>query len=203
MTNQSALESLTAGLAHLEIQQTPQPFMDYLQLLSKWNQNYNLTALKELDSMVTHHILDSLSILPWIEGHHVLDIGSGAGLPGIPLALVLPDKHFVLIDSNGKKTRFMQEAKRVLRLTNVDIVQTRVETFQPPIKFDTILSRAFSDLTKMLSLSRHLLAKSGMWLAMKGRVPQEELQTLDRPYQVKHYTVFGMEDEERCCIILK
>lgn len=201
--NNSAIGILSAGLAQLSIERDSQDYMAYLLLLHKWNRAYNLTALKNVDSMVSRHLFDSLSILPWIKGSHILDAGSGAGLPGIPLALSLPNSHFVLVDSNGKKTRFMQTAKRALQLDNVDILQTRLEGFEPPIKFDTIVSRAFSDLSKMIRLTQHLLAPNGQWLAMKGRYPKDELEKIDKPYEVKHYTVFGMEDEERCCIIIR
>lgn len=192
---------LEAGLIHLSIEANPQPFMDYLFLLEKWNKSFNLTAVRELDKMVTRHILDSLCLLPWLSGSEILDVGSGAGLPGIPLALACPDKHFVLMDSNGKKTRFMQEAKRALGLDNIDIIKSRAEDFAPQIKFDTILSRAFSSLPKMLSLTQHLLAEKGIWLAMKGRYPQEELDAINHSYEVMRYKVFGL-DEERCCVIV-
>lgn len=200
MTTDSSHALLCSGLKHLDILTPPDAFMSYLLLLQKWNKAYNLTAIRDLDSMVTRHILDSLTIKTWVTGRRILDVGSGAGLPGIPLALTMPDTHFILADSNGKKTRFMQEAKRVLQLHNVEVIHTRIEDYHPEAGFDTILTRAFSDLSKMLSLTQHLLNPTGQWLAMKGLYPDEELRQIEYSYQVERYRVFGMEEDERCCV---
>ena len=174
----------------------------YLQLLHKWNQAYNLTAVRDMDSMVTKHVLDSLAILPWVQGVRVLDVGTGPGLPGIPLALANPALQVVLLDSNGKKIRFLQEVKRALDLHNVEIVQTRVENYHPASSFDTVTSRAFSELQLMLNCTQHLIAPNGIWLAMKGRHPEAELVGIDRPYRIESYTVAGIEGE-RCCVIVE
>lgn len=196
-----ARQILTDGLAQSGIKTDPEPLMQYLLLLAKWNQAYNLTAIRDIESMVTRHLLDSLAILPWVTGQRILDVGSGAGLPGIPLALALPDKQFVLLDSNGKKVRFMQEAKRALKLDNLELVQIRVENYHPEQDFDTVMSRAFSELQLMLSLTKHLLAPEGKWLAMKGRYPDSELTSINYPWQVMTYDVAGT-DAERCCVVI-
>jgi len=152
--------------------------LDYLALLNKWNRTYNLTAIRAPQEMVGRQLLDSLSILSLVSGQRVLDVGTGPGLPGIPLAIALPERHFILLDSNGKKTRFVQQAVLELGLGNVTVVQARVEAFRPAEGFDTITARAFADLPKMLELVRHLLAAGGRLLAMKGVLPADEIQAL-------------------------
>jgi 16S rRNA (guanine527-N7)-methyltransferase len=174
----------------------------YLQLLHKWNQAFNLTAVRDMDSMVMRHILDSLAVLHWIKGVRVLDVGTGPGLPGVPIALANPELHVVLLDSNGKKIRFLHEVKRALDLHNVDIVQSRVENYHPPLPFDTVISRAFSDLQSMINCTEHLIVTGGIWLAMKGKYPSEELAKIDRCYQVEPYAIAGVEGE-RCCVIIE
>lgn len=196
-----AMQTLTDGLDKSGIKMDPEPLMQYLLLLKKWNQAYNLTAVRDIDSMVTRHLLDSLAILPWVTGRRILDVGSGAGLPGIPLALAQPETQFVLLDSNGKKVRFMQEVKRVLKLDNLNVVQIRVENYHPETDFDTVISRAFSDLKQMLACTKHLLAREGKWLAMKGRYPENELSSTNYPFQVMTYGVTGI-DAERCCVVI-
>lgn len=203
MTNISALETkLTEGLERLGLTQATKPLLLYLNLLEKWNKSYNLTAIRDIDHMVTRHLLDSLAISPWVRGTRLLDIGSGAGLPGIPLAITRPELTVVLLDSNGKKTRFLNEVKRVLALSNVEVVQTRVENYHPTLAFDTLTSRAFSELAQMLKWTRHLIGKDGLWLAMKGCYPETELASISLPYEVKPYTVPGL-DGERCCVLIE
>lgn len=145
-----------------------QALVDYLAMLYKWNRAYNLTAVRDPQQMVSRQLLDSLSILHWLRGPRVLDVGTGAGLPGIPLAIALPQDEFVLLDSNGKKTRFVKQAVHELGLANVTVCQQRVETVQDPAGFDTITSRAFADLHEMLALTAHLRAPGGQWAAMKS-----------------------------------
>ena len=198
---QQIAETLSAGMHQLGVHIPSEGLLGYLNLLHKWNRAYNLTAVRDMNSMVTRHVLDSLAILKWVKGPHLLDVGSGAGLPGIPLALALPELHVVLLDSNGKKIRFLQEVKRVLSLDNVDIVQTRVENYHPSHGFDTVTSRAFSNLEQMIDWTHHLIAANGIWLAMKGRRPDAELATIHRPYTVETYSVAGI-DGERCCVIV-
>jgi len=155
-----------------------QGLLNYLQLLSKWNTAYNLTAVHDPLQMVFKHLLDSLTILPYVKAPRVLDVGTGAGLPGIPLAITLPDQEFVLLDSNGKKTRFVQQAKLELALENVTVINERVEVYQSEQGFGSITSRAYSSLADMVRDTRHLLADSGQWLAMKGRDPEAEVVDL-------------------------
>jgi 16S rRNA (guanine527-N7)-methyltransferase len=187
---QFALESISSSLAN------------YLLLLKRWNLTYNLTAIRDLESMVSKHLLDSLAILPWLKGHRIIDVGTGPGFPGIPLALARPEINFVLLDSNGKKTRFLQEVKRQLDLKNVEIVQFRVENYHPTQGFDTVLSRAFSDLAQMIEWTQHLIADKGIWLAMKGRYPDTELNEIEQNCKVTRYTVAGIEGE-RCCVLIE
>lgn len=156
----------------------------FLQLLAKWNKTYNLTAVRELDQMVPRHLLDSLAVLPHLHGHRVLDVGSGAGLPGIPLALARPDLGFVLLDTNAKKTRFMTQALHELGLKNVEVVNAAVEKYQPAAPFDTVIARAFAAIPDMLGSCRHLCAPGGAFLAMKGVFPQEEIAAVGDGFSV-------------------
>ncbi len=174
----------------------------YLILLHKWNQAYNLTAIRDVQMMVGRHIMDSLAVMPWLHGKRIIDVGTGAGLPGIPLALAQPDLEFVLLDSNGKKTRFLTEAKRVLSLDNVEVVQSRAEDYKPVVGFDTVVSRAFSSLADMLKWTTHLVGNEGIWLAMKGSCSPSELQEISYPYRIQSYQVAGVSGE-RCCIIIE
>lgn len=192
---------LENGLKQIDQNVLCEPLLHYLFLLNKWNIAYNLTAVRNLESMVTKHILDSLAVLPWIKGNRILDVGTGAGLPGIPLAMAQPEYQFVLLDSNGKKIRFLNEVKRQLNLDNIEIVQIRVENYHPAQGFDTVTSRAFSSLEQMIHWTQHLIAKGGIWLAMKGRFPGTELSMIHQNYQVHEYTVEGI-DGERCCVII-
>lgn len=192
---------LTQGLKQFDLQSLDTPLLEYLLLLNKWNAAYNLTAVRDLESMINKHILDSLAILPWIKGARILDVGTGAGLPGIPLSIAKPDMQFVLLDSNGKKIRFLNEVKRKLDLKNLEIVQFRVENYHPDQGFDTVTSRAFSSLEQMIHWTQHLIAEEGIWLAMKGRYPDTELNTIQQKYRVEGYTVDGV-DGERCCVII-
>jgi len=193
---------LEHGLQQFDLNSISAPLLDYLFLLKKWNLAYNLTAVRDLESMVSKHILDSLAILPWLHGEKILDVGTGAGLPGIPLAIAKPELHFVLLDANGKKIRFLNEVKRLLDLKNLEVVQFRVENYHPAQGFDTVISRAFSSLEQMIHWTQHLIAKEGIWLAMKGRYPDVELHEIKQSYLVKRYAVAGIEGE-RCCVLIK
>lgn len=149
--------------------------LNYVSLLHKWNQVYNLTAVRDPQNMLIRHVLDSLSVHTFIKGPRALDVGSGAGLPGIPLAICDPSTQWVLLDSNGKKTRFMSQAKAELDLANVEVEQARIESYNPPDKFNTIISRAFSNLPEYFDKSNRLIADNGSILAMKGTFPKEDL----------------------------
>ena len=157
----------------------------YMALLNKWNKAYNLTAVRDPDEMVSRHLLDSLSVLPFVGAGRWLDVGSGGGMPGVILAIMLPDNEFTLLDSNGKKTRFVTQVKMELGLDNLQVVNSRVEAFSPDLSFDGIVSRAFSSLADFTHLTRHLSTVETQWLAMKGLYPDEELQLLPEDFRVQ------------------
>lgn len=159
-------------------------FSAYLELLQKWNRVFNLTSITEMAEMIPLHLLDSLSISPYLHGNRIIDVGTGAGLPGIPLAIVHPEKSFTLLDSNGKKTRFLMQAKAALHLNNVDIIHSRCEDFHPAEYFDSILSRAFASLREMVIATQHLLNPQGQFLAMKGVYPETEINELPPEFKV-------------------
>jgi 16S rRNA (guanine527-N7)-methyltransferase len=159
--------------------------MAFIDLLHKWNRVYNLTAIRDTEKMVINHLLDSLAVAPYLSGTHILDVGSGAGLPGVPLALVSPERQFVLIDSNTKKTRFLQQAKAELGLTNLTIETARVEDFHPAKAFDTVLSRAFSSISQFLFTSGAHCKPDGVIIAMKGEYPVAELSAITGRYVIK------------------
>ncbi|MFP5409995.1 MAG: 16S rRNA (guanine(527)-N(7))-methyltransferase RsmG [Gammaproteobacteria bacterium] len=174
-------EQLSAGIAALGLalpDGAEAKLLAYLALLDKWNRVYNLTAVRDAERMVSHHLLDSLVAVPHFHGKVVLDVGSGGGLPGIPLAIARPDLQVTLIDSIAKKTAFLLQAKAELGLANLNVVTGRVEDYKPETGFDEITSRAFSDLKEFVTLTRHLLKPGGRWLAMKGLYPHEEIAVL-------------------------
>lgn len=177
--------------------------LDYLELLLVWNAKFNLTAVRDPLQMVTRHLLDSLSISPYVTGRTLIDIGSGAGLPGIPLALIEPARQVLLVDSNGKKVRFLCEAIQVLGLVNTQATWSRIEQIKQT--FDCVTARAFSTLEEMLKLGGHLLAKDGVWLAQKGRYPDAELATLPRTFTVvaTHKLHVPDLDAERHLVIIR
>src|SRR5216684_964927 len=198
---------LTQGLQALKLRLPPEArraLLDFVLLLDKWNQAYNLTAVRDPQQMITRHILDSLSVLPFVKGPRVLDVGSGAGLPGIPLALAQPQLDFVLLDSNAKKTRFITQAVADLRIKNVEIAQERVEKYQPRKKFNTLISRAFASIADMLASTGHLADAGAEFLAMKGVYPQEELAAIPQHYQassVQALQVPGLDAARHLVII--
>lgn len=170
-------EELQHGIAELGIAldaEAQRKLLDYLALLNKWNRVYNLTAIRDPQQMVSHHLLDSLAVMPHLWAGRWLDVGCGAGLPGLVLAVAQPDWQFALLDSNSKKTSFVQQAVIELGLRNVSVHCTRTEEWRPAERFDGIISRAFSELGEFLRSTRHLLAQHGHWVAMKG-APQGEL----------------------------
>ncbi|MDR2220181.1 MAG: 16S rRNA (guanine(527)-N(7))-methyltransferase RsmG [Methylobacillus sp.] len=199
----SLQEKLVSGLQALDIAPDTAPrLLEYLALLEKWNKVHNLTAVRDPDEMVTLHLLDSLSVLPHIGQGRLLDVGSGAGLPGIPLAMIRPDLQVTVLDSSHKKTSFMRQAKAVLELNNLEVVCGRVEEFRVERKFDMIISRAFSDLAEFMRLTRHLCADGGVWLAMKGVYPHEELAQVTDATEVVPLAVPGLE-AQRHLVFLK
>jgi 16S rRNA (guanine527-N7)-methyltransferase len=180
-------DQLQRGIDALKLsvsESTIDKLLQYLALLQKWNRAYNLTAVRDPAEMISRHLLDSLAVAPLVRGERLADVGTGAGLPGIPLALVFPDKQFDLIDSNGKKIRFVTQALAELKITNARALQARVETLQPEQKYDAVLSRAFASLLDMADGCAHLLAPDGVLLALKGTYPDAELQALPPHYRV-------------------
>lgn len=184
-------EELARGIQTLGLDidaATQQRLLDYLALLAKWNKAYNLTAVRDVDEMVSRHLLDSLSIIPSFEaagGERWLDVGSGGGMPGIPLAILFPGKFLTLLDSNGKKTRFLTQVKLELKLDNLQVIHSRVEAFQPEQPFNGIVSRAFSSLEDFTNWTRHLGDTQTNWLAMKGVHPSDELAALPEDFRVE------------------
>jgi len=187
MTSRQDLQTrLDRGIAALGVQLPAgavERLLDYQALLARWNATYNLTAVRDPLEMVSRHLVDSLAILPYVQGQTLADLGTGPGLPGIPLAIARPELQVLLVDSNGKKVRFLREAIRSLKLENVRAVQSRVEEVEG--QFDCITARAFASLEDMLAWGGHLLTMDGIWLAMKGRQPDEELHGVPPGFEVR------------------
>ncbi|WP_027896319.1 16S rRNA (guanine(527)-N(7))-methyltransferase RsmG [Zestomonas thermotolerans] len=183
-------EELAQGARELGLELTAQQqelLIAYLGLLIKWNQAYNLTAVRNPDEMVSRHLLDSLSVAPYVAegGDSWLDVGSGGGMPGVPLAILFPQRRFILLDSNGKKTRFLTQVRLELKLANLEVVHARVEAFRPAAPFSGIVSRAFSELKNFTDWTRHLGNQDTRWLAMKGVHPDDELQALPADFRLE------------------
>lgn len=173
------MTTLQDALTHFNLPDTlASQYQQYFELLIKWQQVFNLTAITSFDEIITHHLLDSLSVLPYVPDNHLLDVGTGAGFPGMVLAIAKPQLQVTLLDSAGKKTRFLQQVKATLKLNNVTVVNARVEDYHPEQLFEGIVSRAFSDLTKFVEVTQHCCLPTGQWLAMKGRYPDEEISSL-------------------------
>ena len=205
-TEKKDLDLLIDGLQRMALKLSDQmidQLMTYLNLVEKWNRVYNLTAIRERDEMIKLHFLDSLSILNHVHVKNILDIGSGAGFPGIVLAITKPELKVTVMDSVNKKTTFMRQVKSELALTNLDVVNSRVEDYQPITLFEAVTSRAFSNLKNMMSLTQHTLQKEGMWLAMKSKDVKEELEEFEK----NQYTLIPLEvpfiNAERYLVTLK
>jgi 16S rRNA (guanine527-N7)-methyltransferase len=197
---------LVEGLHRMSLNLSDQmidQLMAYLNLIEKWNRVYNLTAIRERDEMIKLHFLDSLSILNHVEMEHVLDVGSGAGFPGIVLAITKPELKVTVMDSVNKKTTFMQQVKSELSLTNLNVINARVEEYQPIILFDRVITRAFSSIQNMLLMTQHTLQKNGAWLALKSKDVKEELEAFEK----NQYTLIPLEvpfiNAERYLVQLK
>ena len=177
----------------------------YLGLMKKWNRVYNLTSITTSKAMVLRHIMDSLSIAPYLKGENVIDVGTGAGLPGIPLSILEEERTFFLLDSNNKKIRFLQQAKMELELDNVVIVNSRVESYIPPVCFDTIVARAFSSLNEFLLATQHLVCDDGLFVAMKGVYPLSEIETLHSSFVLEKVEPLEVKDlnAERHAVVIR
>lgn len=200
-------QQLAAGLRALDIAlpaTVQAQLLAYAAFLEKWNRTYSLTALRDPALAVSHHLLDSLAILPYVDAASLLDVGSGGGQPGIPLAIARPELAVTLVDSNSKKTAFLQQAAIELGLKNVQVVTARVETFAPAAPFAAITSRAFAELADFVALTRHLLAPGGAWLAMKGVRPDAEMNKLPADVAVAavhRLDVPGVDGERHLVVI--
>ena len=178
--------------------------LQYLALLEKWNQVYNLTAIRDTGRMVSGHLLDCLSVVPYLTGTRMLDAGSGAGFPGIPIAVARPDIQVALLDSNQKKAAFLRQAVADLQLKNAIVVCERVEAWHAGEKFDFIISRAFAEIAEFIALTKHLLAPRGVFVAMKGVYPFEEIERLPPDFRVRQthaLAVPGLEGERHLVLI--
>ncbi|MGH8455697.1 MAG: 16S rRNA (guanine(527)-N(7))-methyltransferase RsmG [Stenotrophobium sp.] len=204
-------DQLEAGVRELNLELPASAFeqlLNYQAELQKWNAAYNLTAVRDPSQMVTRHLLDSLALLPSLSRlpspvSRLLDVGSGAGLPGIVLAIVRPGLNVTTLDSNGKKTRFMRHAARTLDLANVEVVENRVEAYAPAVPFECIVSRAFASLADFFDKTAHLLAPGGQWMAMKGKLDVQELAGIPAGIQIREtprLQVPGL-DEERHVVV--
>lgn len=206
--NDKLARQLDQGLAQLGHALAAEPrrqLLDFLRLLARWNDTYNLTAVRDPAQMVTRHLLDSLAILPHLRGPRVLDIGTGPGLPGIPLAIARPELSFTLLDAIAKKTQFVTQAIGELHLKNVEVLQTRVENYRPEQKFDTLVSRAFASMADMLVAARHLCGPHGRFLAMKGTYPEEEMAAIPGEFVVQEVVALqvpGLEAARHLVILV-
>ncbi|AMC36340.1 16S rRNA (guanine(527)-N(7))-methyltransferase RsmG [Janthinobacterium sp. B9-8] len=213
-TPDSLFAELAAGLAELKLDlSTAQAvsLLAYTALIAKWNKTYSLTAIREPERMVSHHLLDSLAPLPQFKGQasekiRILDVGSGFGTPGIPLAIARPDWQLFLLDSNHKKTTFLRQVIAELKLTNVTVLTERVELYKPEAPFQIITSRAFAELAEFVKLTQHLLAPEGEWAALKGVYPFEEIAHLPATVKVTavdHLKVPGIDAERHLVHVVK
>ncbi|XBS69822.1 16S rRNA (guanine(527)-N(7))-methyltransferase RsmG [Acerihabitans sp. KWT182] len=183
-----------------------QQLLDYVRLLDKWNKAYNLTSIRDPHQMLIRHIMDSIVVNAHLQGQHFIDVGTGAGLPGVPLAIVRPTSRFTLLDSLGKRIRFLRQAQHELQLGNIEIVQSRVEDFMPPASYDGIISRAFASVNDMLSWCEHLASPGkGLFYALKGTLPESELAALPGGFSVESIIKLSVPTlaEERHLVVLK
>ena len=180
-------------------------FSTLLDELERWNRKVNLTAIRDRREMVTHHIEDSLSARPLLQGRKILDVGTGAGFPGLPLAIVEPDREFTLLDSNNRKIMFVQHAAGLLGLDNVIAVKARAEDYAPGRRFDTVIARAVATVPRLLELAGHHVGEDGVFVALKGRHAAEELEALPSDWgaDVRQLSVPGLEEGSRHAVLLR
>lgn len=204
----SLLENLQKLIDQTELEVTDpqkQQLVQLVELLNKWNKAYNLTSVRDPAQMLVKHIMDSIVVSPYLVGERFIDVGTGPGLPGLPLAILNPDKQFVLLDSLGKRLRFIRQALLELGLKNVIIIQSRVEDYQPEDKFDVVLSRAFASLHDMLYWCKHLPHEKGYFLALKGQFPEQEITELDKQFEFIESISLQVPtlEGERCLVKIK
>nr|WP_194956212.1 16S rRNA (guanine(527)-N(7))-methyltransferase RsmG [Shewanella sp. BF02_Schw] len=185
------------NMSATELQQ--KQLIGFVEMLDKWNKAYNLTAVRDPEQMLIRHVMDSLTVSPYLEGQRFIDVGTGPGLPGIPLAIMNPDKQFVLLDSLGKRIRFQKQVQFELKINNITSVESRVEAYNPEIKFDGVLSRAFASIQDMLSWCHHLPTEKGTFYALKGQLNQQELQDMPTGFLLVETIVLHVPtlDEQR------
>lgn len=206
-TEQTPEQQLRQGLAALGLElstDVQQQLLNFIRLLAKWNKVYNLTAIREPVEMVSKHLLDSLAILPFLQSGEIIDIGTGAGLPGIPLALARPNDRFTLLDSNSKKTRFVTQAVMELGIGNVTVVQSRAEAFKPAHPYDVVIARAFAGITQLLRQIQTLCAPGARVIAMKGQYPEGELEGWPAGFRcesIEKIAVPGLQAERHVVLI--
>ena len=199
-------QCLKKGVDELRLDVTDEQvalLLHYVALLSKWNKAFNLTAVRDPNEMIVRHILDSLSVVRELRGENIADVGTGPGIPGVPLAIIFPKRQFTLVDSNGKKVRFINQAKQSLNLKNVTPVQCRVEEFNSKERFDSVISRAFTSLGQMVELTEHLVIDGGVVQAMKGAYPEQ--QNLKTPWVIEDSIKLTVPflDEQRHLVNIK
>ena len=180
-------------------------FSRLLDELERWNRKVNLTAVRDREQMRVLHIADSLAARPLLEGRRILDVGTGPGFPGLPLAIVEPEREFTLLDSNNKKIRFVEHAATLLGLDNVIAVKARAEDYAPGHRFDTVIARALASLPKLVEIAGHHVREGGVFVALKGRYPAEELEELPAPWshEVLELDVPGLEKGSRHAVLLR
>ncbi|HCM1965087.1 TPA: 16S rRNA (guanine(527)-N(7))-methyltransferase RsmG [Salmonella enterica subsp. salamae serovar 56:l,v:z39] len=192
-----------AGISLTDHQKTL--LVAYVDMLHKWNKAYNLTSVRDPAEMVVRHILDSIVVAPYLQGQRFIDVGTGPGLPGIPLAIVLPDAHFTLLDSQGKRVRFLRQVQHELKLENITPVQSRVEAYPSEPPFDGVISRAFASLNDMVSWCHHLPGEKGRFYALKGQLPEDEIASLPDDFSVESVEKLRVPqlEGERHLVIIK
>ncbi|EBE3322931.1 16S rRNA (guanine(527)-N(7))-methyltransferase RsmG [Salmonella enterica] len=192
-----------AGISLTDHQKTQ--LVAYVDMLHKWNKAYNLTSVRDPAEMVVRHILDSIVVAPYLQGQRFIDVGTGPGLPGIPLAIVLPDAHFTLLDSLGKRVRFLRQVQHELKLENITPVQSRVEAYPSEPPFDGVISRAFASLNDMVSWCHPLPGEKGRFYALKGQLPEDEIASLPDDFSVESVEKLRVPqlEGERHLVIIK
>lgn len=212
MIKETLQEQFRSGAEEMSVlltQDQENKLFSYITEFEKWNKAYNLSAIRDLQQMIPRHLLDSLSVVLWLKQHteleSIIDVGTGGGLPGIPLSIMFPEKRWTLLDSNGKKMRFLFHIKTLLKLDNVNIENRRVENFQPEEKFDAVISRAFASLQDMTEGCGHLLTAKGLFLAMKGLFPQDEMDAIKNKVDLieTQKLIVAATEGERHLLVLK